>query len=185
MEQLNSEIAICMFASEMKKAGSWCGETHLQKALYLGQEIFGLNTGFNFILYKHGPFSFEVRDQLNFARAVRLLRLVPNEPPYGPSYATTEIGETVQKQAANKFTNESNLVKLIASTLGKKGVSDLERLATAVYVLAKSSSPPHVDKLAGELHQIKPHVTAESALQAVQEAMALQRSSKEQECSVA
>ena len=38
--------------------GSWCGETHIQKAVFLLQEAAKTQTDFSFVMYKHGPIFF-------------------------------------------------------------------------------------------------------------------------------
>ena len=58
----------------------WSGETHLQKATYLACWLVDIPFDFDFILYKHGPFSFELRDELGSMRADRLLDREPQPP---------------------------------------------------------------------------------------------------------
>ncbi len=65
--------------------GSWFGETHIQKCIYFLQEYYHVPSGYEYILYKHGPFSFELRDELTVMRADGLLSLIPR-PPYGYSF---------------------------------------------------------------------------------------------------
>ena len=81
--QRNAAI-LTRLASELKQHGSWCGETHLQKAVYLMQELFEVSPDFEFILFKHGPFSFELRDELTALRGDGYFRLEAMPMPYGP-----------------------------------------------------------------------------------------------------
>ena len=48
----------------LRENGSWCGETHIQKAAYFLKTVTAVPLKFEFILYKHGPFSFDLRDHL-------------------------------------------------------------------------------------------------------------------------
>jgi len=80
---------------ELRNSGSWTGETHVQKATYLLQELLGLPTGFEFVLYKHGPFSFELREALERMEAGRLIELEEQRYPYGPkSFKTLSYIDT-------------------------------------------------------------------------------------------
>jgi hypothetical protein len=45
---------------ELADAGSWCGETHIQKTAYVAKELLGVPIAASFILYKHGPYSFDL-----------------------------------------------------------------------------------------------------------------------------
>jgi len=48
----------------LNRGGSWCGETHIQKSVYFLQELLGVPLDFNTIFYKHGPYSFDLADEL-------------------------------------------------------------------------------------------------------------------------
>src|SRR5712692_9118533 len=89
MRRLQRIVILADLASRLGKYGSWCGETHLQKATYFLQELGKVPLGYSFVLYKHGPFSFDLRDELTAMRADGLLELRP-QPPYGPSLVPTE-----------------------------------------------------------------------------------------------
>src|SRR5437867_998970 len=81
---------------ELVQTGSWAGEMHLQKAVYLLQEVTDVPLGYAFVLYHYGPFSFELREELNRMRADGLLDLVAKPYPYGPSFRTTEPAKELE-----------------------------------------------------------------------------------------
>ena len=94
MDQLQRASLIIDLIEKLTEKGSWCGETHIQKAVYFLQELTKVPMGFNFILYKHGPFSFDLRDELAAMRAYRLLE-IELRPPYGPGLFPTESGTNI------------------------------------------------------------------------------------------
>lgn len=51
-------------ASLLKKHGSWTGETHLQKTAYVTKAVLGIPLSASFILYKHGPYSFDLNKSI-------------------------------------------------------------------------------------------------------------------------
>jgi hypothetical protein len=63
MQRIEQSGLIAVLADSLRKRGSWAGETHIQKAGYLLQELLGVPLNMKFILYKHGPFSFIVAAQ--------------------------------------------------------------------------------------------------------------------------
>jgi len=95
MNKGQKSAIILDLATELLKRGSWCGETHLQKATFLLQELLETPTGFQFILYKHGPFSFELRDSLVELAADGLMEYVVRSPQYGPSLLPTSDGNVL------------------------------------------------------------------------------------------
>ena len=64
MTRLQRVAVLTKLTEKLHESGSWCGETHLQKAAYFLQELFNVLLVYEFILYKHGPFSFALRDEL-------------------------------------------------------------------------------------------------------------------------
>jgi hypothetical protein len=142
-------------AVELRGHGSWTGETHIQKATYLLQELLGLPTEFKFVLYKHGPFSFDVKETLDQMEAVRLIDLQEQPYPYGPKIAE---GANAQRFRASTHTAQEHLqkIKFVSRELGNAGVAELERIATALFVTLDSEVAP--EGRAQKLVQLKPHV---------------------------
>ena len=68
MNNQQQRVVVIKLLDALKKNGSWCGETHIQKAVFFLKAIKKVPVDFNFILYKHGPFSFDLRDHLPLMR---------------------------------------------------------------------------------------------------------------------
>jgi hypothetical protein len=169
MNRVQRAAIVTRLARKMREKGSWCGETHLQKAFYLAQELLEVPTDFDFILYKHGPFSFDLRDELTALRADRLLTIEPQPRPFGPRFATTKRSEKIE--ALFPITTGALDAKLdfIANKLQGRGVADLERLATALYVIKQYDSCVSLDDRALKLHELKPHVSINEAQSAFEQ----------------
>ena len=172
MHRVQRAAIVTRLARKMREKGSWCGETHLQKAFYLAQELLKVPTGFDFILYKHGPFSFDLRDELTALRADRLLTIEPQPRPFGPRFATTKRSEEIESLFPKTIGGLDAKLDFIADKLQGKGVADLERLATALYVINHYDFCTALDDRAAKLNELKPHVSltdAKSALEQVAE----------------
>jgi uncharacterized protein YwgA len=150
---------------EMFRQGSWCGETHLQKGTFFLQEMLKADSQYEFILYKHGPFSFELRDDLSGMQADGLLDLVARHPGYGPSYLPTADAEQFLERFPKTVERFTRPVKFVAEELGGKGVADLEPLATALFIRTRSGMTDVKDRVA-ELIRLKPHISETVALAA-------------------
>jgi len=151
----------------MAEHGSWCGETHLQKAVYFLQNLLDVPTDFGYILYKFGPFSRELRAELASMRADGFLDLVPQPQPYGPTLQVTPIAEQqLIARWPKTLGRHGPALNFAAEQLSDLGVSDLERLATALWVRREipDSSP---EGQAARLHEIKPHVSLSDATEAL------------------
>ena len=163
MERLKKIALLINLVKQLKDKGSWTGETHIQKATYLLQEITNIFLGFQFILYKHGPFSFDLRDELTALRADGLVGLQHNYP-YGPSFFITNGGKELMKKMPNTVGKYSKKISRIAEECGSNGVAELERLATAMYVRVEVDNP---GERANRLHKLKPHIDIQSAQKAI------------------
>jgi uncharacterized protein YwgA len=166
MGRLKNCVLILSLLEKLKENGSWGGETHVQKATYFLETLAGVPMDFDFILYKHGPFSFDLRDELTAMRADGLLSIRP-KIPYGPALVITDQGRELTKRfpvTLKKFTNNVNFV---AERLGDKGVNELEKLATALFVIKNEPSHKSTNERAARIHELKPHVSLEEAKSAV------------------
>ena len=67
MERLQKAAILTELADQLRREGSWCGHTHMQKATYFLQDLLEVPTGYEFILYKHGPYSFDLSEEMTGA----------------------------------------------------------------------------------------------------------------------
>lgn len=153
---------IAKLVDALQAQGSWCGETHIQKATYCLQEITSVPLEFSFILYKHGPFSFDLRDELTAMRAYGFLEVKLNPDPYGPSLCITELAKSLIRDFPKTLQKFNKAIRFIAETFGEKRVAELERLATALFVTQKDNLK-NIDERANAIHKLKPHVSITQA----------------------
>lgn len=168
MDRLKRAALITRLLENLHEKGSWCGETHAQKAVFFAQELTKIPLEFEFILYKHGPFSFDLRDELTSLRADGLIRLVPRLP-YGPTIMPTELAKKLQNNYRRTLGLYEDKIAYVAGKLGAKGVADLERLATALYITEPEGVGEPPEKRAAKLSGIKPHISNDQALEAIRE----------------
>jgi|SRR2546421_393437 hypothetical protein len=168
MDRLRRAALLTQLIERLRRRGSWCGETHVQKATLFLQDLTRIPMGFDFILYKHGPFSFDLRDELTSLRADELIKLEP-QWPYGPRIMTTDRSKYIQGLYSKTLEKYNDSISFIAEKLGAKGVADLERLATALYVTQRAGTDASIDKRAAKLTALKPHITRDDAVAAAME----------------
>jgi uncharacterized protein YwgA len=159
---------LLQLAEELRKRGSWCGETHIQKASYFLQEMLAVPTNYDFILYKHGPFSFDLRDALALLRADGLLEIELRPYPYSPSLVVTEGAKRFRQRHPETLGRYAGQISLVADKLESKGVAELERLATALYVSLETGAGSSEQDRAQRLVELKPHVSLQQAQEAVE-----------------
>lgn len=167
MKRRQREAVIAALDIRLADAGSWCGETHLQKAVYFLQQMLHVPTGYGYILYKFGPFSRDLRGELSTMRADGFLQLVPQPQPYGPTLQTTEAADRqLIKRWPKTLRRYDAHLDFVAAQLGGLGVGELERLATALWVRVEEPLDSD-DAQAVRINEIKPHVSIDSARAAI------------------
>ena len=168
MERLRKAALLTRLVQKLHNHGSWCGETHIQKATYFLQTLMGVPLGFDFILYKHGPFSFDLRDELTALRADALLGLEARRP-YGARIVPTEQSGYIQDHYPKTLAKYGDRIEFVAQRLGDQDVVELERLATALYVKEALGENASKEERVEKLTTLKPHIPKENARTAIEE----------------
>lgn len=163
---LTRKALLLSLVNVMEARGSWCGETHVQKCSYFLQAMLGVPLGFDFILYKHGPFSFDLRDELTAMRADAFLAIRVRGSSYGPSITLGPNHEVLSRRFAGQVAGYNRQIHFVAEHLSLKGVAELERLGTALFVTCEEGALGARER-AKRAHELKPHVTLEQAMAAV------------------
>ena len=154
--------------SQLRMVGNWCGETHVQKTVYLLQTACQMPMGYSFVLYKHGPYSFDLKLEIDRLLGRRLLKQEPSPPPYGPRLKNTTLMSKHVARHREAIGHHSNDIARMVQFVGRRGVAELERLSTALYVTARHDQGS-VEARAKRINKLKPHVSVELATKALNE----------------
>lgn len=175
MKRRQREAVVAALDDKLFEQGSWCGETHLQKSVYFLQELLRVPTGFDYILYKYGPFSAELREELGSMRSDGFLALLPQPAPYGPKLRTTEAAERqLVVRWPKTLSRFGPQLDFVARQLGGLDVGSLERLATALWVWRELPEADDAER-AARIHELKPHVSIEAATGALRRVAGMER----------
>jgi len=166
MKPMARKALIAHLAKLLRTKGSWSGETHVQKSVYLSQELLSVPFDFEFILYKHGPFSFELRDELASMLADGILRQEPQPYPYGPSLVPGPLAELLETKFPKTLSKYEGPLKLVVNQIGDRKAGELERIATA-YFVTRENPKAGINERVEALVSLKPHVSEDEALSAV------------------
>lgn len=169
MKRLQRCTVILSLVEALLQKDSWCGETHIQKATYFLQELLRVPLGFDYILYKHGPFSFDLSDELMAMRADDMVQL-KSRPPYGPSIIPGPNSDRLKQLFPKTLQKYKEEVEFVAEEIGTYGVAELERLATALYVTLNDTAPSHdqIKERASRINKLKPHISVEDAHRSIE-----------------
>jgi hypothetical protein len=74
-----------------------------------------------FVLYHHGPFSFDLRDELTDLRASGVLEVVPQSRPYGPRLRTADRAEQLRRRFPKTLHQYSDQLDFVAQEWARRG----------------------------------------------------------------
>jgi uncharacterized protein YwgA len=166
-QTLQRQTLIYCLVEALRSKGNWCGETHIQKTMFFLDELSNHAVGYEFILYKHGPFSFELSEDLSVMDARGFVKDEIANINYGPRL---NINPTVRNMLTEKFgqltVQVQDAMTFVVNKLADCGVATLERLGTALYFTRKECVDGS-EARASRIHEVKPHVTEAQALESV------------------
>lgn len=166
MNDYERKAIVLSLVRSLKKRGSWTGETHVQKAVYFLRQVARMDLGFDFILYKHGPYSFDLTSEINSMRADDFLDLEPQPYPYGPSLREGEASWLLDDRYMEAANEHEATIRAVADAFDSHGVAELEAWATALYV--KTEEDAALEEIPARVMDLKAHIDDERAQAATQ-----------------
>jgi len=168
MNKFRRYAIVISVVENLNRLGSWCGETHIQKTIYFLKKLFPDVIDYPFILYKYGPFSFDLHDDIGIMVADRYLKTVPMFP-YGSKILAGELAEKIKGFFPKTLDKNRAKIEFITQQLANKNVTELEALGTALYITKDKLRNANIRKKAETLCELKPHIPFDIAKKAVEE----------------
>ncbi len=168
MKRIEKWAAILNIVKYCKDEDIKIGHTFIQKLIYLVQEAFDCQMGYNFKMHYYGPYSEDLWGDLCFLDDHSLLSV--NANPSGCGYLI-DLGTEQDWIAKQNFVLPAKIETLIEFLKNRK-VKDLELLATTYYTyshIKKRSKEVYQDKVENFVIQMKPHFTKDDIGQALLE----------------
>ncbi len=162
-------VLIGGIAAALKELGSWTGETHIQKAAYISKIKKQIPFESEFVLYKHGPYSFDMNKSIMHMLSRGML-VAESNPGYGPSILiNAPLWKVLNSQLGDFYGQFDSSIRAVCGHLARKNVAELERIATAVFVSVNFSTLSLAER-AATISRLKPHISSEVAIAALEEA---------------
>jgi uncharacterized protein YwgA len=166
MNDLQRSAIVATLVKECRARHAFCGETMVQKSVYLLQELLKVPLEFDYQLYIYGPFSFELQQHVWSMMGDDMIAVRPLE--YGSTFEPGEQVAYLEKHSANTIAAYKSAVDFVVQHLSGRGVKQLERVATALYFTV-ATNDVSVEGRAAKICEVKPHISADEARRAVEE----------------
>jgi uncharacterized protein YwgA len=147
----------------MQEAGSWCGRTHIQKTVYSFQTLFhpGDKWEVPFILYKHGPYSFALDEDLAEMEFYGGLGR-KEQLPYGARYVPGKGATALLDRFGDGVEAWLPQIEFVARRVAQRNVRELEALCTLMFVatdLEERRQHPSEEAQMARVRELKPHLS--------------------------
>lgn len=151
---------IIELASRLEDRSPQFGKTALQKLIYLLQEIYSVDLGYEFSLYTYGPFSAQLLNDLDVAAALGGVHVEYVGDGLGGYKISPGPHASNLVQHAEKFlTDIRDSLDAVTEQFGHLTAKDLELRSTIIYVdrdAQTSGKALDRSELVRMVHQIKP-----------------------------
>jgi uncharacterized protein YwgA len=164
--ELREAAVIATLIDHIERTGRFCGETLVQKSVFFLKELFGVPVAARFQLYYYGPFSFDLREQLQTMQADDIVKVKPHQ--FGATFVPSERYELLRRQFPKTIEKYTREIDFVVRHLATRGVGELEPLATALF-LTREHPDATAEERACELNAVKPHVDLPVATQSVRQ----------------
>ena len=166
LTDIRLKAVVASLVENMEDRDGWCGETHIQKTAFFLKRLMGVPLDYDFVIYKHGPYSFDLHADLMAMKANRFLKTESRLPYYGPSFRQGELSDVLIDRFPRTLRQLERQIAFVAEELSGKNVRELERLGTALFITSREPGAS-VEKRAMLLNGRKPHIPPDVAKAAV------------------
>lgn len=144
MDQLLLRCGVLVeLAERRKKINCRLGKTAVQKLLYLLQEAFDADLGYDFEFYTYGPYDSAVMQDIDYAEATNLLTVVYGGEGEGYNIAPGPAVDTAKELCADLPAQIRKSVDKLFDHFSKMNAGELELRATLKFV---SDDDPELDQ---------------------------------------
>ena len=165
LQALEKQAVVIQTIDSLRKKGSWTGETHIQKTLFFLQSLLRVPLGYQFVLYKHGPYSFDLHEDIGRMRAHDFTQF-ELRPPYGPSFTLGRLANRLLDRYEETLGRYGSAIEFASESLGVADTRELERYGTALFVSLEHPEQS-TEALCQKIIELKPHIQSDQALEAL------------------
>jgi uncharacterized protein YwgA len=159
---------------QLNRWGGSSGKTHVQKGLFLLQAVRPSSSiPFLYVLYKHGPYSFQVEHELEEMKSYAAITSRP-VLDYGFAFAPGLMAGFIHGKVRISDLQKRRIGK-VCQFISQKSAAELERISTVAWIDRREGikrKRPNVDRLV----RLKPHVSPDLAEQAYDQWKSFRRS---------
>ncbi len=164
---------ITELAYRLKDKSAQFGKTILQKMVFLLQEVYGVNCGYQFDLYTYGPFTPQLLQDLDLVETLGGVQIQPVISGFGGYHIVTgEKNDALREKAEDFLKNPavSSAINKLIENFSCFNAKELELISTIVYVDRDMKATSQIitrDDMVQIVNHLKPKFSLEEICAAV------------------
>lgn len=162
--QFKPHAIILAVVEALHQRHSWTGKTHVQKTISLLNDKGKMAIPFRFVLYRHGPYSFDLEAELEQMKSYGALDIDLNTQGYGVILRPGSNAGFVREKGKLSL-EEMKAIDDVCDFVKDSNIWILERLATASWIRVQEGITER-ESVARRLNSLKPHISIEEAKEA-------------------
>jgi len=163
------QALVLFIVRKLSEQKGWHGPVFVQRFIYLLQELLDVPLDLFFILYKHGPYSFELAETLTFLTANYLLEFKLPLNHLSPTLVPGKHAAYYDKKFKAEMDAINPRVTWLITKVNDMDFGKLTLLTFALYVLKQLRVQGKDEKkLISEMHQIRPVFSKKQITEAVE-----------------
>ena len=152
----------------LREKGSWCAEWHIQKSAYFAQDLMKVPFEYDFIIYKFGPFSSSLDDDLSGMLALLVAELEAHDIFLSPKYRIGRRGGKLMETFGKRIAKYENRLEFVSDRIGHMKIKELEQVGTALFITRQMENEASVSVRCDRLQRRKPHIERRDAETAIE-----------------
>lgn len=161
---------ISYLAKKLEQIKAQFGKTAVMKYLYILQEVFNVQLGYEFSLYTYGPYCSDVLSDLDYTEAIDGVKIYSVGSGTGgycikPSHKTDEYIKKSKDFLSENIEHINNVIELF----GDMSARDLELRTTIIYLYKnylKNKWEIDSNEIATDVRELKPYFSIEQIVHA-------------------
>lgn len=150
----------------LNKHDSWCGRIHIHKLLYLTHRLLHADLPFSFQLYRFGPYSFDLDNDLRALTSFGIVEQQLRSEAYGPTHRPMANWHSISELQEIPPAEKDKLAKM-AELIGDSPSGELELVATCLWGEVDQLISGDDAKLVSWVQSVKPRYSKEKVAEAL------------------
>jgi len=170
INDLWKKVGLISYLAKRLEMKAKFGKTAIMKYLYILQEVFNVQLGYEFSLYTYGPYCSDVLSDLDYTEAIEGVKIYSVDQGTGGYCIKPSSKTNVYIEKSSEFLSENEeTINTVLELFGDMSARDLELRTTIIYLYKnylQNKWEIDSNEIASDVKELKPYFSLEEILNA-------------------